>query len=390
MEESTENSTSDWTFIKKTKKKKSKKNNVDLGLFKTIKKHEEYEILIRTDENDKKYYSLKDLISDKLIDYYIISGREQNELKRENASKLNRYLKKHLEYFFKKPLSKDEELKSSLIKNIKEEFTDEEFDSHPYVLICQQPLIGKHCRNKKKIMKYKGNDLIYCYKKNHGRLTIALHTDLHIYEDNSIIFSPFSQEETNNDGVAKKATFKYSEKDFPESEIKSPTSEKGPSWSDKIKVSNKIDKKTKEITDAIAKIEAQKKAKAEAEKKAKEEEEASKKLREENNNADDGWIDNTQPPKQVKAKRPPSPGLTVLDLKPKYDDDSEEEKNVTSSKEIKDLRNYIKNLEQKISKMNQFIIQQQNKEIHMERHMEMITRFMKMMNRIQTSVQSPY
>ena len=386
MEESTENSTSDWTFIKKTKKKKSN----DLGLFKTIKKHEEYEILIRTDENDKKYYSLKDLISDKLIDYYIISGREQNELKRENASKLNRYLQKHLEYFFKKPLSKDEELRSCVIKNIKEEFADEEFDSHPYVLICQQPLIGKHCRNKKKIMKYKGNDLIYCYKKNHGRLTIALHTDLHIYEDNSIIFYPFSQEETNNDGVPKKATFKYSEKDFPESEIKSPTSKKGPSWSDKIKVSSKIDKKTKEIADAIAKIEAQKKARVEAEKKAKEEEEELKKLRKENNNADDGWIDNIQPPKKIESKRPPSPGLTVLDLKPKYDDDSEEEENITSTKEIKDLKNYVKNLEQKISKMNQFIIQQQNREKNMERHMGMITNFMKMMNKIQNKIQSPY
>ena len=78
MEESTENSTSDWTFIKKTKKKKSKKNNVDLGLFKTIKKHEEYEILIRTDENDKKYYSLKDLLAINLL--IIILFQEGNKM----------------------------------------------------------------------------------------------------------------------------------------------------------------------------------------------------------------------------------------------------------------------------------------------------------------------
>ena len=121
---------SEWTFIKKTKKKvKKNKNKTDLGLFKTIKKNEEFNILIRNDDKGI-YYSLNDLIRDRMIDYYIISGREQNEFKKENASELNRYVQKHLEYFFKKPLSKDQELKSCIIKNIKEEFSDEEYDNY--------------------------------------------------------------------------------------------------------------------------------------------------------------------------------------------------------------------------------------------------------------------
>ena len=386
MTDSTENTASDWTFIRKIKKKK--KNKSDDGLFETIKKNEEYEILIKNDDKGI-YYSLKDLVSDRLIDYYIISGKEQNEFKKENASQLNRYVQKHLEYFFKKPLSKDSDLKSCVFNNIKEEFADEEFNNYPYVLICKQPLIGKRCRNCTKTMKYKDGNIDYCYKKNHGRLTICLHIDIRIYEDNSIIFAPFSLEDIRNGGGSKVATFKYSEKDFPESEIKSPTAENGPSWSDKIKISNKIDKKTKEIVEARAKVEAEKKAKAEAEKKAKEEEKALKKLREENNNADDGWIDNTQPPNKIEFKRSPSPGLTVLDLKPNYDDESED-KNIISNKAIEYLENNIKNLEQKVRRMNQYIIQQQNKESYMERHIEMITKFMKMMNKIQTSVKPSF
>lgn len=391
MTDSTANSISEWTSMKKFKKKKKKEKKPDVGLFNTIKKYDECEILIKKDEDNKKYYLLKDLISDKLIDYYIISGREQNEFKKENASELNKYLQKNLEYFFKKPLSKDENLKKCIFENIKEEFSDKEYENYPYVLICQQPLICKHCRNNKKIMKYNGNDFMYCYKQKNDRLIIGLHTDLRIYEDNSIIFSPFSMEDTNNYGAPKKATFKYSEKDFPEGEIKSPTAVNLPSWSDRIKISSKIDKKVKIKAEKKAKEEAEKKAKEEAEKKAKEEEEALKKLRKENNNADDGWIDNTQPPKQVKVKRPPTPGLTVLDLIPKYDNESDkEEENAISKRTIRNFEDRFNNIEKQMRRINQFIIQEQNRENHLEKHIEMITNFMKMMNKMQNSIKSSF
>ena len=359
MADSTSTPSSEWTFIKKTKKK-VKKNKADIGLFKTIKKNEEFEILIRND-NKGVYYSLNDLIRDRMIDYYIISGREQNEFKKENASELNRYVQKHLEYFFKKPLSKDQELKSCVFKNIKEEFSDDEYDNYPYVLVCQQPLIGKRCRNSTKTMKYKDGNIDYCYKKNRGRLTICLHADIRIYKDNSIIFAPFSLE-----GASKKTPFKYSEADFPD-EIKSSDVTSGPSWAEKIKVSKQMDKEKHEA-----------KVKEEAEKKALAETKSPK-----NDQNNDEPI--------TEIEKPVYPSLVVEDIIPedeKNDEQEEEEAKVISNRTIRDFENRFNDLEKQIRGMNQFILQQQNKESHMERHMEMISKFMKMMNRIQTSVRS--
>ena len=339
---------SEWTFIKKSRKKKiknnNKKNKADLGLFKTIRKNEEFNILIRNDDKGI-YYSLNDLIRDRMIDYYIISGREQNEFKKENASELNRYVQKHLEYFFKKPLSKDQELKSCIIKNIKQEFSDEEYDNYPFVLVCQQPLVGKRCRNSTKTMEYKDGNIDYCYKKNRGRLTICLHADIRIYEDNSIIFAPFSLE-----GASKKASYKYSAADFPD-EIKTTNVASGPSWVEKINISNKVDKE-----------EAEKKALAEAN--------SPKNIKE----------SITEIEKQV------HPSLVVNDIVPEDEknDEEEDEAKVISNKTIRNFENRFNDLQKQIRGMNQFILQQRNKESHMERHMEMISKFMKMMNRIQT------
>ena len=84
------------------------------------------------------------------------------------------------------------------------------------------------------------------------------------------------------------------------------------------------------------------------------------------------------------------PSLVVNDIVPEDEknDEEEDEAKVISNKTIRDFENRFNDLQKQIRGMNQFILQQRNKESHMERHMEMISKFMKMMNRIQTNVRS--
>jgi hypothetical protein len=342
-----------WTKVRKT----LGHDNKNEGLFEKIAEKDEYDILVRKDKKGK-YYSLTDLINDRCVDYYIISGREKNEFKKENASKLDLFIQSKIEYYFKKPLAKDENLKKVVLKEIKDKFDKDDYEGYPSVLICQQPLIGRQCRNDTNTFKFGNETMDYCHKFNRGRLTICLHTDIKIYENDSIVYAAYVPQETGGGG-AKKKDFEYEEAQFPDiSDKKAKPQPSQLSWIDKIKKSQEEDAKFK--AEQAAKAEAAEAAKAVAEA------EAAKESIEEEKKEDDGWIE------------PPKPTVTITK--------NEGERLVVHDLVVNDnnsMINYrLDMIEKQMTSITNYIANQESNKKEIQHQMEMITTFMKMFNKV--------
>jgi len=352
-----------WTKVRKT----LGHDNKNEGLFERIAEKDEYDILVRKDKKGQ-YYSLTDLINDRHVDYYIISGREKNEFKKENASKLDLFIQSKIEYYFKKPLAKDENLKKVVLKEIKDKFDKNDYEGYPSVLICQQPLIGRQCRNNTNTFKFKNGTLDYCHKFNRGRLTICLHTDIKIYEDNSIVYAAYVPQETG--GGAKKKDFEFEEDQFPDiSDKKTELPQSSVSWIDKIKKSQEKDAKIK--AEHAAKKAAEEEAKATAEAAA----EATKESIKEEAKEDDGWIEETRPKPTVTIKKNERERLVVHDLI------------VNDNKSM--INERLNMIEKQMTSITNYIAGQESNKKEIQHQMEMITTFMKMFNKVKGGLMQP-